>query len=262
MRSLFISAVSLIVFTGALAYAAEPVQNVKPMPVAGDGEKVKAATPDTKANTPEIRYEGDGFKNMKLTKDTGGKSTSSMIANAPLGSDYVMGKKGAPIVMVEYASLSCPHCAHFSSSVLPELQKNYIETGKVLYVLRQYPLNEPALKGAMLLDCVGEQDPDKYYVFAKVLFDAQSKWAFDGNFLSGLETIATVGGLTKEQFRGCVNNTDREMKLLKQKKTAEDELQIPYTPYIYIDGEVFDGERDITSVSKFIDAKLATKKKH
>src|SRR3954468_7537936 len=98
-----------------------------------------------------------------------------------------MGKPSAPIVMVEYASLSCPHCAHFSNTVLPELEKHYIETGKLRYVLRQFPLNEPALKGAVLLDCVGEQSKDKYFIFSKVLFDAQDKWAFDGNYMSGLE---------------------------------------------------------------------------
>jgi protein-disulfide isomerase len=152
---------------------------------------------------------------MNVTKDSGGKIESTLVKDAPLSDDYVMGKSSAPVTMIEYASLSCPHCAHFSSAILPQLQKNYIDTGKVRYILRQFPLNEPALKGAMLLDCVGEQDRAKYYVFARVLFDAQSKWAFNGDWMSGLETIATVGGLSKDQFEHCVTSTDREMKVLK-----------------------------------------------
>lgn len=195
--------------------------------------------------------------NLKVTKDSGGKSTSSLILDAPLKTDYVMGSDKAPVVIVEYASLSCPHCAHFSNSVLPELQKKYIDTAKVRYVLRQFPLNEPALKGAMLVECVGEQNREKYFVFSKVLFDAQSKWAFDGNFLGGLETIANVGGLNKEQFQGCINNTDREMKVLNIKKLATDELKIPHTPYLFIAGEVYSGNLSVEDVSAFIDAKLA-----
>jgi protein-disulfide isomerase len=199
--------------------------------------------------------------NLKVTKDSGGKSTSSLILDAPLKSDYVMGSEKAPVVMVEYASLSCPHCAHFSNTVLPDLQKKYIETGKIRYVLRQFPLNEPALKGTMLVECVGEQSTEKYFLFSKVLFDAQNKWAFDGNFLSGLESIAMVGGLTKEQFGGCINHTDREVKVLNAKKQAMDELKIPHTPYIFIAGEVYSGNLSVDDISAFIDAKLAQKTK-
>jgi protein-disulfide isomerase len=207
----------------------------------------------------EPKEEKSTEPNLKITRDSGGKSTSSLITDAPVMGDYVMGKESAPIIMIEYASMTCPHCAHFSNNVMPEIEKKYIDTGKMRYILRQFPLNEPALKAAMLLDCVGEQNTDKYYVFARVLFDAQSKWAFDGNYMSGLETISNVGGLSKEQFQGCLNNTDREMKMLKIKKLANDELRLPHTPYIFIDGEVFEGDRSVEEVSKFIDAKLSQK---
>ena len=195
--------------------------------------------------------------NMKPSKESGGRTTASIILEAPLKTDFVMGSPKAPLTMVEYASLSCPHCAHFSSTVLPTLQKDYIDTGKMRYILRPFPLNEAALKGAMLLDCVGEQNPDKYYVFAKVLFDAQSKWAFDANFMSGLETIASVGGLTKDQFQNCTGTTDREVKILKQKKLAEDEVHIPHTPYIFIGDEAYEGDRSPEAIEKFIEKKLA-----
>lgn len=196
--------------------------------------------------------------NMRAPK---GKSTSALIKDAPLAGDYVMGKDTAPLLMIEYASLSCPHCAHFSHDVLPELQKKYIDTGKLRYILRPFPLNDPAMKGAMLLECVGEQDKSKYYVFAKVLFDAQNKWAFDTNYMAGLETIASVGGLSKEQFQHCENNTDREMKILKIKKQATDELKVPHTPYIYIGGEPYEGDRSVEAVSHYIDGKLAETQK-
>lgn len=195
--------------------------------------------------------------NLKLPKDSGGISLSPQIKDAPLPDDFVQGKPDAPLLMIEYASMSCPHCAHFSGTVLPQLEKTYIETGKMRYILRQFPLNEPALKAAELLDCVGEQNSDKYYIFAKVLFDAQSKWAYDSNFLAGLETIATVGGLSHDQFLNCVTPTEREMKVLKKKKLAEESVKVPHTPYIFIGGEAYEGERSFEAVSRFIDKKLA-----
>lgn len=183
------------------------------------------------------------------------KQVTSYLAKE-MESDYVMGKKGAPVTLIEYASLSCPHCAHFSNVVLPDLQKKYIDTGKVRYVLRHFPLNEPALKGAILVECVGQKDKEKYFTFSRVLFNAQKKWAFDGNYMEGLETIANVGGVSKEQFQACMNDTALESKILQQKKLANDELKLPGTPYILVNGEVDDSKHSIEELSALIDAKL------
>lgn len=198
---------------------------------------------------------------QKIIRNSGGKSTSHLIRNAPTGDDFVMGNKDAPLVMVEYVSMTCPHCAHFTTTVLPELEKKYIKTGKMAYVLRQFPLNEPALKANMLLDCIGSQNQEKYYVFARVLFESQDKWAFDKNYVGSLETIAGVGGISKEQFKRCITDLDREVRIIKMQKTAREELQIPHTPYIFIGGEVYSGDHSVKSVSAFIDEKLAQVKK-
>ena len=242
MRRIAGLAATLLFTTSSLTFAADA-------PAPADAAATAAPAP-SKFSEP----------NMKPNKESGGRTTSKLVLDAPLRTDFVMGKANAPITMIEYASMSCPHCAHFSSTVMPTLQKDYIDTGKMRYILRQFPLNEPALKGAMLLDCVGEQNPDKYYVFAKVLFDAQSKWAFDTNFMSGLETIANVGGLTKDQFQNCTGPTDREMKILKLKKESEDEIKIPHTPYIFIGDEAYEGDRAPEAIEKFIDKKIAEAK--
>jgi len=216
-----------------------------------------AATDTANASQPAAKSIMFTEPNLKKPKDSGGISTSSQVLDAPLSDDMVKGKADAPLLMIEYASMSCPHCAHFSTTVMPQIEKTYIETGKMRYILRQFPLNEPALKAAELLDCVGEQSMEKYFVFAKVLFDAQSKWAYDSNFLAGLETIATVGGLSKEQFQNCITPTDREMKVLKKKKEAEESVKVPHTPYIIIGNEIYEGDRSFEATSKFIDKKLA-----
>lgn len=248
MRKIVLAALVVLASGGTYVACAQQAEKpaATPAPIAAQNRPVQSPEPD-----PTIKESGD----------TGGASNSYLVKDAPLKSDFVLGKRNAPVVLVEYASLSCPHCAHFSNTVLPELEKKYINTGKLAYVLRQFPLNEPAMRAAMLVQCVGESSPAQYYVFNRVLFDAQNRWAFDTNFMEGLETIATVGGVNRQQFKACTSDKDREMRILQAKKTANDELKLPYTPYFFIDGEIYNGERSIENMSKFIDAKLAKKGK-
>jgi len=194
-----------------------------------------------------------------LPKQPEGMITNRMIADAPLASDYVLGAKDAPVVIIEYASLSCPHCAAFYNSIMPDIQKNYIDTGKVRFILRQFPLNLPALKGAMLVNCVGEENSEKYYMFNKVLFDAQSRWAFDGDWRSSLEKIAVLGGVSKEKFAECIDSKEREEAVLQDKQVAMNELMIPHTPYLFIGGEAYNGDKTFADIAKFIDSKLLKK---
>src|SRR3954453_3565238 len=92
---------------------------------------------------------------------------------APSAQDRVLGKADAPITIVEYASLSCPHCAHFANAVLPKLKENWIDTGKAKLVLRDFPLDEPALRAEMLARCV---PPERFYPLVETLFETQDKW--------------------------------------------------------------------------------------
>lgn len=230
----------------AVLFATHALADEASDPIPAQNAPIKAAAPD-----PTIKVKNEKVAPLNVP----------IIKGAPHKTDFVMGDRKAPIVMIEYASLSCPHCAQFSTNVLPELEKRYISTGKVAYVLRQFPLNEPALRGAMLVTCVGESSEDKYFTFAKVLFDSQNKWAFDGNFLTGLETIATVGGLSRKQFQNCVNDKEREMRMLQAKKDANDQLKVPYTPYIIVDGVPYTDPPNAESLSKLFDAKLAQIKK-
>lgn len=189
------------------------------------------------------------------------KVDSAQITKAPLGTDYALGNPKAPVVLVEYASLTCPHCAHFHRDVLPALTKNYIDTGKLVYVLRPYPLNEPALKASMLLDCIGEQQgAPRYYTFARVLFEAQSKWAFDTNWLSSLQTFAKVGGVSGEMFEQCTTDSGLEIKLLNMKRNATKDLQIDKTPYVFINGHRYDDALNLEKITAYIDSQLPKKK--
>lgn len=153
-------------------------------------------------------------------------------------SDVVMGNADAPITLVEYASLSCSHCATFHAKVLPGLKEKFIDTGKAKYVLRNFPLNGPAFRGALLMDCVADE---QYYAFADVLFAQQEKWAFSGDFVGNLRKIAALGGFGEKEFDACMANEAGEKELLARTQHANNVMNIKSTPTVFINGERMEG---------------------
>ncbi len=99
-----------------------------------------------------------------------------------LPNDRVLGKDDAAITLIEYASLSCSHCADFHTSILPSIQKDFIDTGKVRLIFRDFPLNASALAGAQLAQCAGKAGDEKYFTALKTLFHKQNDWAFDADY--------------------------------------------------------------------------------
>lgn len=190
------------------------------------------------------------------------KPEVKMFVTSPLlqqqATDHVLGNNNAPVTIVEYASLSCTHCSEFHRKTLPELKKRFIDTGKVRLILRNFPINDPALKGALLLNCL---EPEKYYTFAKVLFELQEKWAFDQNFLQSLQQIASVGGVSADKFSSCMANVPLEKQVLEDRKAAEKELQIRSTPSFFVNGHRMEGARDIEEFSLMIQKVIADTQK-
>lgn len=167
--------------------------------------------------------------------------------------DFYIGNKHAPVLVIEYASLTCPHCAKLHKRVIEPLIKTHINTGKVKYVYRDFPLNAPAMKGSMLARCVGEQ---KFFSFIKVLFKSQKKWAFSENYTDILRNIAKLGGLNDKEFDQCMANKEIEDSILKQKKDAIDILEVKSTPTLFINGLEYEGSKTYEAVSSKIDGYL------
>lgn len=152
--------------------------------------------------------------------------------------DRILGNSNAPITIVEYASLSCPHCAHFSDEVLPEIKKKWIDTGKVKLVLRDYPLDQPALRAAMIARCA---PPDRFYAFVDTFFAAQEKWVTASDYQAALARLARLGGMSQEEFDNCLKNTALENKILDSRLTASKQLDVNSTPTFFINGSKFTG---------------------
>ena len=143
--------------------------------------------------------------------------------------DRILGNPGAPITIVEYASLTCPHCAHFTNDVLPELKKKWIDTGKAKLVLRDYPLDEPALRAAMIARCA---PPDRFYAYTDMFFGAQDKWVTARDYRDALARLVKLGGMSREEFDNCLKNTALENKIVEGRLIASKELERQLDPDI------------------------------
>ena len=152
--------------------------------------------------------------------------------------DRILGKPDAPITIVEYASLTCPHCSHFATEVLPKLKQKWIDTGKAKLVLRDYPLDEPALRAAMIARCA---PPDKFYAFIDTLFGAQQQWVLAKDYKAELARLALLGGMNKTQFDACLANKPGEDKVLQSRLVATQQLAVNSTPTFFINGTRFEG---------------------
>ena len=165
--------------------------------------------------------------------------------------DYYLGNAMAPVVLIEYASLSCPHCADFHEDVVDKLMPTYVETGKVKYIFRDFPLNAPALEAAKIAHCSGKE---KFFSFVKVLFQSQKNWVIPGT--PEIKKIAALGGIDEEQYKKCIRDNDIEKKILKTQKDATDILEVESTPTVFINGIKYKGKPNFEDVSEFIDKLL------
>jgi protein-disulfide isomerase len=176
-------------------------------------------------------------------------------------SDIVLGNANAPVTVIEYASLSCPHCATFHIDGLAKLKAEYIDNGKVKFVHRDFPLNQPALTAAMLALCAAEDNKvnqvNKYYDLLKALFKTQDSWAFSDDFIVKLKSIAKLDGMSSERFDACIKNTALQEIILKSRLEVSKVLQIQSTPTFIVNGFTINGYSGYDEIKKAIDKKLA-----
>ncbi|MGI8527443.1 MAG: DsbA family protein [Pseudolabrys sp.] len=166
----------------------------------------------------------------------------------PLG-EMVLGPANAPVTIVEYASMTCPHCAHFSETTWPALKKDYVDTGKVRFIFREFPLDPLAAAGFMLARCAAKDDSAKYFVMIDTLFAQQKTWVVQQP-LEPLKTIAKQAGLSEQQFNECLTNQKLVDGLEAVRQRAADKLGVNSTPTFFINGEKKNGDLSIDDLAK------------
>jgi len=170
--------------------------------------------------------------------------------------DFIIGNDNAPITIIEYASMSCIHCANFHNDTLPDLKKEYIDTGKVKYVFRDFPYNYPALIGSMVMRCTPSE---VRYDYMNALYKLQKKWAVRENATTRQELykIMQSGGMDKENFDACLSNVDLENKILEEVRAAQNEFNIGSTPSFLINGDLLEGDKSIKVFRQILDKILS-----
>ena len=170
--------------------------------------------------------------------------------------DFVIGNENAPITIIEYASMSCHHCADFHTNTLATLKEEYVDTGKVRIVFRDFPFNYPALLGSMVIRCIPK---DIRYDYMNALFQLQPNWVNKENSKTTQELfkIMQSGGMTKEEFDKCITNVDIENEILQGVISAQNEFKIQSTPSFLINGLLIEGNKSLKEFRQIIDKILS-----
>lgn len=172
--------------------------------------------------------------------------------------DIVLGNSDAKVILIEYSSLTCPHCAYFHKDVYPELKKKYIDTNKITYVLREFISNKQDLDGAILARCLEDKkDPLK---LMNILYTQQDNWAFNKNYRELLENIGQLAGISKEKYATCLARSDWIQTLANNSRSVTFNKEFVGTPAFVINGNVHKGIYDEATLSKAIDDALEATK--
>jgi protein-disulfide isomerase len=156
-------------------------------------------------------------------------------------SDHVKGDPKAPITMIEYASLTCPHCAAFNTTVLPEIEKKWVATGKVKLIYRDFPLDQVATKAAQLAECAGN---DRYYAVLDMMFRGQGTWAAAQDPIAELSKSLRIAGMGDAEVKACLANDAVANGVVADYRSGET-MGVNSTPTLFINGQEFKGARSI-----------------
>ncbi len=167
--------------------------------------------------------------------------------------DRIEGKADAPVTIIEYASFTCTHCAHFNNEIMPQIKKDYIDTGKVKVIFRDFPFERIGATAALLSRCV---DESRYFGFKDLLMKQQEQWAFSKDPMGGLFKLAKLAGMSQEKIDSCLANEKMLDKIIGVLKEAQDKYGFNSTPSFLINGEKVVGSGEYERFKSIIDSKL------
>lgn len=175
---------------------------------------------------------------------TGGE----LMVAGPLG-EQAQGQPNAPNIVIEYASMTCPHCQRWHSDVYPEFKKKYVDTGKAYFILREFPLDAVATTAIMLARCA---PADRYFPIVDLLFDRQSDWAFVADPATALFQVVKQAGFSQDSFNACLTNQEILDGVNWVKNRASEKFDVGSTPTFFLNGEKRSGELLIEEIDKIL----------
>ena len=209
------------------------------------------ANPPATAETPPAATEAPPAAATAAPEAQGSVDMAKLLAPGPLP-DKVLGKADAPVTIVEYASMTCPHCAHFHETTLPELKTKYIDTGKVRLIFREFPFDPRAEAGFMLARCSN----DNYFAMLDVLFKQQQSWAGVEDAKAALLQISKLAGFSQESFEACLTDQKLLDDVRAVRQRGSNDFGVDSTPTFFINGNRYPGAMSIDEMSAIIDSML------
>lgn len=181
----------------------------------------------------------------------GSLGASRLARAADLLPESAIGDPQAPVTIIEFSSLTCPHCAAFHSETMPRIKETYIDTGKARLVYRDFPLDRLALAAAVIGRCV---DPARHFGFVQMLYRDQTAWAQSADPLAELKIRAQLAGLSESDFNACLENKPLIQAIQQRAQEGQQEYGINSTPSFIVDGKKLTGEQSFETFSAAIDA--------
>lgn len=198
-----------------------------------------------------------GLSPLRLIEDAFAQSQTAAsaadVAKPQSLPDMALGPADAPVTIVEYASMTCPHCAAFTENVFPKIKSAYIDTNKIRFVFREFPLDIKAAAGSMLSRCIAKDDSGKYFAAIDMLFRQQNDWVMK-NTTDSFMRIGKQAGLSQQAIENCLKDQALLDKLSADQKYAADILKVNSTPTFFINGEMLKGETSFEEFDKRIKA--------
>jgi protein-disulfide isomerase len=169
--------------------------------------------------------------------------------------DMALGPANATVTITEFASMTCPHCAAFTEKVFPKIKSEYIDSGKIRFVFREFPLDVKAAAGSMLARCIAKDDAGKYFAVIDMLFRQQNEWVLK-NTAETLTRIGKQAGLSQQQVEDCLKDQALLDKIAADQKYANEVLKVNSTPTFFINGEMLKGDQSFEEFDKRIKSLL------
>jgi protein-disulfide isomerase len=178
-------------------------------------------------------------------------ASSELLEPGPLG-DKALGSPDAPVTVIEYASMSCPHCGAFHRETFDAFKEKYIDTGKVRFIFREFPLNSPAYVVAMLARCAPE---DRFFTVIDAYFDQQDRWMTQEDIKGAIFDLAKQLGFTQQSFDACLSNQAIFTGLEDSAKRGAS-FGVQATPTFFINGKKAQGALTLEQLDKEIEPLL------
>ena len=195
-----------------------------------------------------------GFSPLRLVNGAMAQSASDVAKPQSLP-DMALGPATSPVTITEYASMTCGHCASFNETVFPKIKSEFIDSGKIRYVFREFPLDIKAAAGSMLARCIAKEDAGKYFAVIDMLFKQQNDWVMK-NTTETLTRIGKQAGLSQQAVEDCLKDQALLDKIAADQKFASEVLKVNSTPTFFINGEMVKGATSFEEFDKRIKSLL------